>query len=272
MSIKWREILIFSFLAYLFSWTYWLTGMLGKNPAHPFNSIPVYGSSIGMFGPMLAAVIMRGFISKEGFKGSVGVNRPLRFYAIAYFLPFFFILTLILFNQATGIGRFEWTHSTPLLTSILITAGLVFLLLPMSFGEEYGWRGYLLPRLLPLGEMKGTVILGVIWAFWHLPVLSIARGSLWLGIPMFVAEAVLIAFPFTWLYRASGAAILVLSLFHSSFDVWGDTFTSPVAYPGQKQLVVGDTGIVCVVFLLVIVILKYSVVDVRVKKSGEENT
>lgn len=272
MIIKWREILIYSFFAYLFSWTYWLTGLLGKNPAHPFNRLAGYGPSIGMFGPMFAAVIMRRFISKEGFKGSVGVNRPLKFYAVAYFLPFLFVMALIVFNQIAGIGHFEWTHSTPLLTSILITAGLVFLLLPVSFGEEYGWRGYLLPRLLPLGEIKGTIILGIIWAFWHLPVLSMAQESLWLGIPMFLAEAILIAFPFTWLYRGSGAGILVLSLFHSSFDVWGDTFTSPVAYPGQKQLLVSDTGLICLVFLLFIVILKYSVFDVFGKIRGNKVT
>jgi len=155
-----------------------------------------------------------------------------------------------------------------LLTSISITAGLFFLLLPLSFREEYGWRGYLLPRLLPLGEIKGTLILGVIWAFWHLPVLSMAHESLWLGVPIFLAEAILVAFPFTWLYRASGASTLVLSLFHSSFDIWGDTFTSAVAYPGQKQLLVGDTGLICLIFLLLIVVLKYLVFNVRVKNSG----
>jgi len=89
MNVKWREILIYSFFAYLFSWTYWLTALLGKNPAHPFYWIP-NGSALAMFGPMLAAMIMRGFISKEGFKGSVGVNRPFKFYAIAFFVPFFF--------------------------------------------------------------------------------------------------------------------------------------------------------------------------------------
>src|SRR5262245_52228073 len=92
-----------------------------------------------------------------------------------------------------------------------------------------------------------------------------ARESLRLGLPIFVAEAILIAFPFTWLYHASGAAILVLSLFHSSFDVWGDTFTSPVAYPGQKQLLVGDTGLICLLLLSFIVILKYFAFDVRIK-------
>ena len=90
MNVKWREILIYSFLAYLFSWTYWLTALLGKNPAHPFYRIPGYGASLAMFGPMLAAMIMRGFISKEGFKGSVGANRPFKFYAIAFFVLLFY--------------------------------------------------------------------------------------------------------------------------------------------------------------------------------------
>src|SRR6266436_1916426 len=137
---------------------------------------------------------------------------------------------------------------------------------PVGFSTTPGkfWRGvwlarHLLPRLLPLGEIKGTFILGVIWACWHLPVLSMAQEYLWLSIPIFLTEAILVAFPFTWLYRASGASILVLSLFHSSFDVWGDTFTSAAAYPGQKQLLVGDTGLICLTFLLLIVILKYFV-------------
>jgi len=233
MKIKWREILIYCFFAYFFSWTYWLTALLGKNPGHPFYWLRGYGPDIGMFGPMLAAIIMRAFISREGFKGSVGVSRPFKFYVMAYLVPFFFILALIMFNVITGIGHFEWSGSTPLLTSILITAGKVFLLLPASFGEEYGWRGYLLPRVLPLGEIKGTLMLGVIWACWHLPVLSMAQDSLWLSIPMFLAGAILTAFPFTWLYRASGASVLVVSLFHSSYDIWGDTFTSAEAYPGQ---------------------------------------
>jgi hypothetical protein len=86
-----------------------------------------------------------------------------------------------------------------------------------------------------------------------------AQESLWLSVPLFLTEATLIAFPFSWLYRASGASIPVLSLFHTSFVVWGDIFTSPVAYPGQKQLLVGDTGLICLIFLLLIVILKYLV-------------
>ena len=128
----------------------------------------------------------------------------------------------------------------------------------------------MLPRVLPLGEIKGTLMLGIIWACWHLPVLSMAQDSLWLSIPMFLAGATLTAFPFTWLYRASGASVLVVSLFHSSYDIWGDTFTSAEGYPAQTQLLVGDTGLICLVFLLAIVALKYVVFGVNAKVHGNK--
>jgi len=258
-KIKWKEVFLFSFLAYLITWIYWLTAIIWKNPAHPFYSVPFIGEGLGMFGPMLAAIAMRAYISKDGFKGSFGFNRPLKFYLIAFFAPVVFVLTLILFNQITGIGRFEWTYSIPLLQTILISIGLVFLFIPLGFGEEYGWRGYLLPRLLPLGEVRGTIVLGLIWALWHLPVLMLRAHPLWLSIPFFVLLAVLLAFPFTWLYRAAGGSMIIVSLFHSSFDVWCDNFTSVVAFPDQNQLIVGAGGIVSLIMLLIIVVSAYTV-------------
>lgn len=259
MKIKWKEIFIFSFLAYLFTWIYWLSAFWTKNPNHPFYAIPFIGEGLGMFGPMLAAMFMRAFISKEGFKGSVGLKRPIKFYLIAFFAPLSFVAALILFNQLTGLGRFEWVYSVSLPLTFLISIGLVFLFIPLGIGEEYGWRGYLLPRVLPLGEIKGTIVLGIIWALWHLPVLTLRPGPLWFSIPLFTLTVTLLAFPFTWLYRAAGASVLVAAFFHTSFDVWGDNFTAAIAYPGQDQLIVNAGGVVGMAFLAVIVVLVYTV-------------
>jgi hypothetical protein len=53
---------------------------------------------------------------------------------------------------------------------LLAKSTLLFLvLLPLAFCEEWGWRGFLLPRLLPLGTWPALVLSGVIWGLWHLP-------------------------------------------------------------------------------------------------------
>lgn len=57
-----------------------------------------------------------------------------------------------------------------------------FLGLLISFGEEYGWRGYLQSELAKMGKVRGTLLLGVIWGLWHAPI--IAMGHNYPGYPL----------------------------------------------------------------------------------------
>ncbi len=57
-----------------------------------------------------------------------------------------------------------------------------FLNLIGTFGEEFGWTGYLLPSLLPLGRWRAVGIYGVIWGLWHAPI--IAGGFHYAGHPI----------------------------------------------------------------------------------------
>ncbi len=55
---------------------------------------------------------------------------------------------------------------------VLLTLPLqALVLVPFTFGEEWGWRGYLLPRLLPLGQWSALLISGGIWGLWHAPII-----------------------------------------------------------------------------------------------------
>ena len=62
---------------------------------------------------------------------------------------------------------------------MVVLFGLGFTLLyallttPLTFGEEWGWRGYLLPQLLPLGQWPALLLSGAIWGLWHAPIILI---------------------------------------------------------------------------------------------------
>ena len=51
-----------------------------------------------------------------------------------------------------------------------------------GFGEEFGWRGYLLPKLMPLGKWKAYTLVGIIWGLWHAPL--ILAGFNYPGFPV----------------------------------------------------------------------------------------
>ena len=270
-KVKWREVIWFVILAYALTWLYWLTAIIphyhqllidpkGIQSAHPYFNIPV-GEGMGMFGPMLAAIAMRLWVSKEGFKGSLGLKRPVKYYLLAFFIPPLFVLSVIFINHVTGAGRFIWASSNKfsVLQSILLTAPLGIVLLPLGFGEEYGWRGYLLPRLMPLGELKATLIMGAIWGLWHLPVLILRERPLALSIPLFLISAMLLSFPFTWLFRACAASVAVTTVFHTCIDIWGDSYTGVATYPGQNQMLVNCGGVVGVAVVFTAVMLAYLV-------------
>ena len=72
-----------------------------------------------------------------------------------------------------------------------------------ALGEELGWRGFLLPKLLPLGQVPAMLISGVIWGIWHAP--AILQGHNYpdhpiLGVGMMVVFTTLLGIFFSWLY------------------------------------------------------------------------
>jgi hypothetical protein len=99
--------------------------------------------------PAVAALLMLLFVSREGLRGSLGPLGPWRLHVSAVLLPALLTLIAVLVVAVLGSGRFGAETGEPLWSAI---PALVAVMLLMVFGEEYGWRGYLLPKLLPLGE------------------------------------------------------------------------------------------------------------------------
>lgn len=111
-----------------------------------------------------------------------------------------------------------------LIPQLLLTA---LITTPLLWGEEFGWRGYLQPRLFPGRPLLGAIGTGVIWGVWHYPL--ILRGYDFgderaLGAAIFPVSTIFFSIIFGWLKDRTGS-IWVCSLAHSSTNAVGASLT-----------------------------------------------
>jgi membrane protease YdiL (CAAX protease family) len=106
------------------------------------------------------------------------------------------------------------------------SANLLLLIVPfflfdaVANGEEMGWRGYVLPRLqAKYSALTASLILSVIWAFWHIPKFVTHWDTMtfmWFTVDE-IAKAVLM----TWMFNNTRGSLLLVTLFHASFNTAG---------------------------------------------------
>ena len=280
--VRWRDIILYSILAYALSWAWWAQLVLPRlgnvsldRPMPDLTNDPALATfAFGMFGPMIAALIMRLFVSKEGVKGSVGIVRTWRWYAIALVAPPVFVGILIAIGHWSGLGPFAWTRELPVFVFyplvVLLNAAIV---LPVTFGEEYGWRGYLLPKLLPLGEVKATLVVGAIWGTWHLPAIMVGLNypgePTWVALLLFGATTLLLAFPFTWLWIAS-RSVLIAAIAHATLNAATDGFVVAKYIPEGRPIITGGGGVIMIGLLATLVLVVELIRRRRQFESGPE--
>src|SRR5215207_5637589 len=257
--VNWREVIFFVVLAYGLAWAwsgFFLLPYLGDlltqstTPTDMVERLGAVTTLPTMLTPMIAALFMRLFVSKEGLKGSLGLLRSPIYYLAALVIPAVFVTAVVLITtQAVVIpggaplGEFRWSEASGFVYLMLLVIALPVTV--FTFGEEYGWRGYLLPRLLPLGEVRASVLVGVIWGVWHLPLLLAGLNypgvNVWLAIIVFTFVTVALSFTYTWFFVASSGSVLILAVFHASTNQFTDTFWVPpllsVATPFAPSLV-----------------------------------
>lgn len=87
-----------------------------------------------------------------------------------------------------------------------------------GLGEEIGWRGFALPRLLSrMGWVRSSAGLGAIWAIWQLPALWL-NGMGALEILGFFVAIVGLSFVFTWLHVVTGGSLFFVVVFHAAIN------------------------------------------------------
>lgn len=187
-----KRLVIFLGLAFVLTWIVEFILMANGGLANPYGYVVLAGI---MFIPALSVVITR-LVTKEGFKNfglKPHFKGHIRYYILAWFGPallivcgavFYFLLSPSHFDPTmsnmfylyTAQGA-EATQST-LMASFLAQVAVGLLIGPLlniitTLGEEIGWRGYLLPKLMEkVSVRKAIVISGGIWGLWHAPVIA----------------------------------------------------------------------------------------------------
>jgi uncharacterized protein len=97
-------------------------------------------------------------------------------------------------------------------------------------GEEIGWRGYALPRLAALlGLGPAAVLLGLIWASWHLPLFIIAgTDTTGQSFPLYALQVTALSVAMAWLFVHTGGSLLLVMIMHASINNTKDIVLSAV--------------------------------------------
>ena len=235
-----RHPLVFFFLiAYAGSWLLELpialsetgSGLLPFTIPRPLLALAIAAATL--LGPTLSAFIMTGIT-----EGRRGIRRLLRRYVLwrVEFRWYLFVLLIIPAIEVLGaivvpgvLGSFR-----SLTLSLVFTYPVAFVstfILGGPLGEEPGWRGFALPRLQPLhGPLVGSVILGILWALWHLPLFW---SGVWTpptipNIVMFILMITALTIIMTWVFNNAKGSLLITMLMHASFNTFANRIEAPL--------------------------------------------
>jgi membrane protease YdiL (CAAX protease family) len=217
-------------LAYAGSWIIWLPMVLaGNNVLLPSSAVPpglrFLLVVLGPFaGPTLAAFVMTAATGgKAGVRALLGSYVRWRF-GWPWYLVALAGAPLVLMLSVAGVYG---AAALPPLGEQGLQIGAAYaitlvvnLLIGGILGEEPGWRGFALPRLQArYGALLGSVMLGVLWSLWHLPLILTPGGTTWTGsLTLFVLLEIALSIIHTWVYNGTRASLLSVLLLHASIN------------------------------------------------------
>jgi membrane protease YdiL (CAAX protease family) len=106
--------------------------------------------------------------------------------------------------------------------------------------EEFGWRGYALPRLQGrFNALVSSIIIGFMWGLWHLPYFFIGTELTYAyGIIPQIITAILLSILLTWLFNNTGGSVLVALIFHNMFNLSNDMFPALQTQLGSPLFII----------------------------------
>jgi membrane protease YdiL (CAAX protease family) len=235
-----HPLVAFFVMAYAFTWIVWSPWVLGQDGA---GVLPVridpglvgyLNAAAILAGPTVAGLIMAGVTG-----GRAGVRRLLARLVLWRVGARWYVVALVGVPLVMLLGTMAYAVAWPTPgalggPSYLLSYVVSFVLVTVFGGplfEEIGWRGFALPRMQrSMGPLVASLVLGVLWALWHLPEFLVpswaasSGGGGVSGVVLFTITAITFTVVITWIFNNTRASLLLAVLVHSSID----TFSGPL--------------------------------------------
>ena len=230
------QFLIFLLLTFVISWFPWYAGIAPETMT---------------MGPSIAAFLVVFIIG--GRRGFTDLMRPfgrwrvgLGLWGLAIFGP------AVLYLIGLGVHLLAGGEAPPFIMIRdelhlipLYLVGVVLMPWQGPIGEEFGWRGYALPKLLPkYGPVVASLVTGTIWGLWHLPsffaplgVVGALYAEVGLSfILLYTLGTIANSIFMTWLYNKSKASVLVAGIvWHAAINFWAPVLLSDSSLAAARE-------------------------------------
>ena len=241
--------LVFLLIAFGLSWLLALPLWLGDGLADPLFGVIAVAM---MFTPAIAAIIVVFVVERPQHKARTLGLWPLKpagrfigYLALGLTVPVALILVALPIGALLGVYPADFVTFSAfqeMLDTQLAAAGVAELPIPIgilvglqlinvllgafinlipALGEELGWRGWLLPKLMPLGTVPALALSGVIWGLWHAPLILLGynypAAPGWLGLTMMIGMCIIVGAVFGWL-RLRSESVWPAALAHGAFN------------------------------------------------------
>ncbi len=240
-----RPLLRFFSLTYVATWVCWTAAAaISRRSASGASELAWALILLGTFAPGLTALALTErdegrtatrALLRRVFQWEVGARWFV--FAVA-FMPAIKLSVALVHRVATGawprFGQESW----------YLMAGAIIVSTWVQAGEEIGWRGYALPRLSErFGLAPASIMLGIIWASWHLPLFFVPHSDTFgQSFPLYLLQVIAVSVAMAWLYWRTSGSLLLVMLLHAAVNNTKDIV--PSAVPGATDTFALSTSLV----------------------------
>lgn len=285
-------VMLYSLIAFSFSWLIFLVILLS---GIPFDSV-LTGilMIIYMFGPLLAAWFTSKVVHKESFRESIGLSfRINRWFFVSWFIMIFVsfaslgfsvLMPNVSFSPSMEGFFLKYAHlmqgekALEMKKQMLDNRMLFFFLglaqmiiagatmnAVAAFGEESGWRGFLMREMRERNFIDANLRIGLLWGAWHAPIIAMGHNypeHPAIGVFMMIVWCVLLSFIFGYM-RIKAKTVLSSAVIHGTLNASAGL---PMLYiMGGNDLTAGMTGIAGFIAITLFIIL-IAVYDIFISK------